>query len=115
MNHAEIFEQMVGRMEFDPKVEHHFSDGVYAKKMVIPAGFMVGQHQHKYSHLSILATGRVVLRTDVSEKVYSAPACLEIKSGLHHSIEALEDSIWYCIHATDEKDESKIDEVLIRG
>jgi quercetin dioxygenase-like cupin family protein len=105
---------MEGHMDVDLGTIHHFSDGVYAKEMVIPKGFLVGQHMHKYSHLSILSKGKVILRTDISEKEYSAPACIEIKSGLHHSIEALEDSIWYCIHATDEKDASKVDDVLIQ-
>ena len=75
---------------------------------------MIGQHEHKYSHLSILGSGKVIVRTDETTKEYSAPTCLEIKSGLHHSIEALEDSVWYCIHATEEKDLSKVDEVLIK-
>jgi len=26
----------------------------------------------------------------------------------------LEDCVWFCIHATDEKDPSKVDEVLIQ-
>jgi len=30
-------------------------------------------------------------------------------------VKALTDVIWYCIHATDEKDPSKVDEVLIKG
>ena len=54
------------------------------------------------------------VRTDDGEKSYSAPACIDIKSGLHHSIEALEDCVWFCIHATNETDESKVDEVLIK-
>jgi quercetin dioxygenase-like cupin family protein len=93
---------------------HHFSDGLYAKEMTIPKGFIAGTHAHTYSHLSILAKGKVVVRTDFEEKEYSAPACIEIKSGILHTIEALEDSQWFCIHATDETDVSKVDEVLIQ-
>jgi len=114
LNHADIFNQMEGHFEVDLGTIHHFSDGLYAKQANIPKGFIAGQHMHKYSHLSILCKGRVILRTDVSEKEYSAPACIEIKSGLHHSIEALEDCVWFCIHATDEKDASKVDEILIQ-
>ena len=114
MNHAEIFKKMEGTFEADLGTVHHFSYGLYAKQMNIPKGFMAGQHIHNYSHLSILAKGVVIVRTDDGEKSYSAPACIEIKSGLHHSIEALEDCVWFCIHATDEKDASKVDEVLIQ-
>lgn len=110
----QLYEQHQGRFEADLGIEHHFSDGLYAKRMVIPAGFVAGTHAHEYSHLSILAKGRVIVKTDAWEKVYSAPACLEIKLGTLHTIEALEDCEWYCIHATDEKDVAKVDEVLIR-
>ena len=114
MNHADIFNQLNGQIGCDLCIVHHFSDGLYSKQMTIPKGFMAGMHSHEYSHLSILAKGKVIVRTDDSEKIYGAPACIEIKSGVHHSVEALEDSVWFCIHATNEKDESKVDEVLIQ-
>ena len=114
MNHSDIFKTLEGRMDFDPKTVHNFSDGLYAKEMTIPKDFFVVQHIHSFCHLSILAKGKVIVRTDNSENTYSAPSCIEIKSGIHHSIQALEDSVWFCIHATDEKDESKVDEVLIK-
>jgi quercetin dioxygenase-like cupin family protein len=102
-----------GHFEVDPQVEHHFSDGLYAKRMVIPKGFEAGQHAHKYSHLSILAKGRVLVKTDGAQKEYAAPACIEIKLGVNHVIRALEDSEWYCVHAIDETDAEKVDQVLI--
>jgi quercetin dioxygenase-like cupin family protein len=114
LNNADLFAAHQGKFEADLGVEHHFSDGLYAKRMRIPAGFVAGTHAHNYSHLSILAKGRVILRTNEGQKEYTAPACLEIKSGVHHTIEALEDCEWFCIHATDETDATKVDEVLIR-
>ena len=112
-NLAELMRQREGQFTVDPQTEHHFSDGLYAKRMVIPKGFEAGQHAHKYSHLSILAKGHVIVRTDDSQKEYRAPACIEIKSHINHAIEALEDSEWFCIHATSETDVEKIDQVLI--
>jgi len=114
MNHADIFKTLEGRMDFDPKIVHNFSDGLYAKEMTIPKDFFIVQHVHNFSHLSILAKGKVIVRTDDSEKMYGAPACIEIKSGVHHSIQAIEESVWFCIHATDEKDPLKVDDVLIK-
>ena len=114
MNHAEIFKAHEGQFDVDLGTEHYFSDGLYAKRMRIPAGFVAGTHVHNYSHLSILAKGRVIVRTDDGAKEYTAPACLEIKSGILHTIETLENCEWFCIHATDETDATKIDEVLIR-
>jgi quercetin dioxygenase-like cupin family protein len=114
LNHAQLFEAQEGKFEVDLQTVHHFSDGLYAKQMRIPAGFFAGTHAHSYSHLSILAKGRVIVRTDDATKEYTAPACLEIKSNVHHTIEALEDCVWFCIHATDETDVAKVDKVLIR-
>ena len=113
-NVTEFFKENLGNWAFDPQVVHHFSDGLYTKQFSVPKGFMVGQHQHPFSHLSILAKGSVILKTDDYNTKYEAPACIEIKAGVTHFIEALEDTVWYCIHHTDEKDVNKIDEVLTR-
>lgn len=110
---SELHKIMEGTFELDLGVVHNFSDGLYAKQMAIPKGYVVGQHAHKYSHLSILAKGKVIVKTDEAEKEYTAPACLNIKENINHAIEALEDTVWFCIHATNETDIEKIDEVLI--
>jgi quercetin dioxygenase-like cupin family protein len=104
---------LAGTFEADPQIVHHFSDGLYAKQMVIPAGMMAGTHQHNYSHLSVLASGRVLVTDDKGSKEYSAPACIEIKSHVNHTIYALSDAVWFCIHATEETDADKVDQVLI--
>lgn len=98
----------------DLHTQHHFSDNVYAKEMHLPKDHWAESHQHNYSHLSILGTGRVTVTCDGESKEYTAPACIEIKAGVVHRIVALEDSVWYCIHATEERDINKIDEVLIK-
>lgn len=114
MNTQALFEQNEGTFECDLGTVHHFSDGLYAKEMHIPKGYIVGTHAHKYSHLSVLSKGKVIVKTDEFNKEFTAPACIEIKAGIHHMIEALEDAAWFCIHATDETDVSKVDEVLIK-
>lgn len=113
MNLSDIFDQNKGKFEADLGTVHHFSDGLYAKEMYIPAGYIAGTHAHEYSHLSILAKGRVIVATDEYNTEYTAPACIEIKAGVHHTIHALEDSAWFCVHATDETDVENIDNVLI--
>lgn len=96
-------------------ITHHFSDGLYAKESFVPAGMAIMKHTHNFSHLSILAKGRVaVMKGDLIE-IVDAPACIEIKANVVHGIKAMSDCVWFCIHATDEKDPSKVDEVLIRG
>lgn len=97
------------------EVTHHFSDGLYAKEAFVPEGTAILKHTHDFSHLSILAKGKVVVMAGDDATVVDAPACIEIKAGVTHGIKALTDCVWFCIHATDEKDPSKVDEILIKG
>lgn len=107
------FNELEGTFAVDLLTQHFFSDGLYAKRMTLPKGFEALSHSHQYNHLSILSTGKVIVKTDDSEAEYTAPACIEIKAGIHHSITALEDVTWYCIHATDATDADEVDAVLI--
>ncbi len=97
----------------NPVQGHHFAGGVYAKEAFVPAGYEVSKHTHEYSHLSILASGQAMVVADEVGTVYTGPACIEIKGGIPHHIIAITDVVWFCIHATDETDVDKVDEVLI--
>jgi quercetin dioxygenase-like cupin family protein len=99
--------------EVDLGIKHHFSSGVYAKQMMLPKGHFVVGHAHTYDHLSILASGTVIVKTDEDKQVYFAPACITIQKHVNHLITAVEDAHWFCIHATTETDLDKVDEVLI--
>ena len=94
-------------------IKHHFSAGVYAKETLIPAGHVLVQHKHKFSHLSILASGSIELMVDGERKIIHAPTCLTIEADKHHGVKSLTDVVWYCIHATECTDMDEIDEVLI--
>ena len=102
-------------IDIDLQTQHHFSDGLYAKQMTLPEGHFAITHSHKYDHLSILASGRVVVEVDGRRSEYAAPACINILADQKHSILALEDCVWFCVHATDETDADLVDEVLIRS
>lgn len=114
MSHiTELYQVMKGTFEVDLGIQHHFSSGVYAKQMLLPKGYFAVSHAHKYDHLSVLASGKVIVTTDDSEHTYIAPACITIEKHKNHSVTALEDAVWFCIHATEETDASKVDDVLI--
>ena len=99
-------------MSFDTK--HHFSSGVYAKEMHLPARHYAVSHKHKYDHLSILAEGAAIVECDGVGHIYTAPACITIKAGVNHKITALDDVTWFCVHSTDETDPERVDEVVIQ-
>ena len=94
-------------------INHHFTSGVYAKEVHIPAGNVLVQHKHNFDHLSILASGSIELMVDGVRSVIHAPACLTIEANKHHGVKSLTDVVWFCIHATNCTDESEVDEVLI--
>ena len=96
-------------------VIHHFSDGLYAKEFFVPKDAAVMKHTHDFSHLSILAKGKVAVMKGESIEIIEAPACIEIKAGIEHGIKAVTDCVWFCIHATDEKDPDTADALLIKG
>jgi hypothetical protein len=97
-------------------VKHHFSSGVYAKHMEIPDKFEVLTHKHEYSHLSILATGCVIVEVDGESTIHYAPAVIDIDAGKEHKITTVNGkATWFCIHGVSEEySESEIDEVLIQ-
>jgi quercetin dioxygenase-like cupin family protein len=99
----------------DFQVEHFFSDGVYSRKMTIPKGVTVPTHKHKFNHMSIVASGKVQVTVDGETKKYIGPAQIEIKKDQVHTVYALEETVWFCIHATDVVDVDEIDHELISG
>jgi len=95
-------------------IVHHFSSGVYAKQMNLPKDSVIGKHVHTYDHLSILSSGQVLVYVDDLEPMfYEAPIAITILANKSHAVRALTDSVWFCIHATDETDPDRIDQVLI--
>lgn len=77
------------------------------------AGDLIGTHKHEYEHYSILASGRVLFELDGDTRDIEGPAVLTVEAHKEHKITCLTDVSWFCIHGTEETDESKIDEVLI--
>lgn len=87
--------------------------GLYAKETHIPAGTKLTQHVHPFDHLSILASGSVLVRADGWVESYAAPAAITIKAGIAHEVEAATDTVWFCLHATDETDPEKVDHAIL--
>lgn len=106
-------QQFVDLDEDSSDIEHFFTDGVYARKMLIPAGTRVPTHRHVYNHLSILAQGRVRVAVGPVAKEYVAPAMIEIEKNVSHTISAVEDSVWFCVHATDATDIESLETTVI--
>lgn len=110
-----VTEFNVGFDEHGVVVHHHMpgADGVYAKEVRIPAGVELTNHAHTFTHKSILAAGRALVRAGGVEKPFEGPVMLTIKQGVEHSVRAITDVTWFCLHATNESDPERIDHTLI--
>jgi hypothetical protein len=109
---------------FPPEAtRHHFvgqddAKGIYAKELHIPAGMTLVSHEHAYDHLSILASGSVWLAFPgphpggVSRRLHG-PVAVAIRKGARHTVLAITDAVWFCIHPTDETDAGHVDDVII--
>jgi len=95
------------------QIEHYFSGGTYAKRMILKAGASISTHKHNFNHMSILAQGTAKVTIDEASQLYFSPAVIEIKAGKAHKIEAVIECHWYCIHATNITDPDLIDETLV--
>lgn len=104
---AERFDEMEGRFDIDLQEAMYHSDSVTIRSMFIPAGYSVGKHKHDYSHLSVLQSGRVIVSADgIPDREFSGDAVIEIKAGVYHTIHALDDSVWLCVHARQPVDDN---------
>lgn len=98
----------------DLQIEHHFvANEVYSKRTTIPAGVLLTQHVHLYDHASALISGTAVVAVDGDEREYTGPCMLMIKAGSAHSVRAITEVVWHCIHITGETDAAQVDAGLI--
>lgn len=100
-------------------IRHHFAGhdddrGVYAKELLIPAGWALRSHSHPYDHLSILASGYASLKLGDDEvHLIHGPRAFTIKKGVVHTLRAITSVTWFCIHPSDESDADKVDHVIL--
>lgn len=84
---------------FDHDVTCHMAGGVIAMGKFIPAGQVLVQHKHPYEHLSILASGTIIVESGGTTQTLVGPCCITIPANTHHGVKALTDAQWYCIHS----------------
>lgn len=64
------------------------------------AGDIEHGHTHAFDHLTLLASGSLLIRVEGKETVFKAPHMIYIKADKQHELVAQEDNtVAYCIHA----------------
>ena len=92
---------------------HHFGAGLYARELHIPRGMITVGKVHKYSCLNILAKGeRSTLVGDEIKRI-KAPYIYVSEAGIKRVSYTHQDAIWITVHATDETDVARLEEMLV--
>ncbi len=95
---------------------HTFSDGSYARQMLIPAGTIVVGKIHKHAHLNIVSRGRVHVATEFGFDVIDAinnPVTFSSIPGTKRAVYAETDVYWTTIHLTTKTDLKEIEAEII--
>lgn len=95
------------------KLEHYFSEGIYARQLFIPKDTTIVGKIHKYRSLNVLLQGELSVYLDDNIQRVKAPVVTIAPAGMKRIAYAHEDSIWLTIHRTDEVDLNKIEHHFI--
>lgn len=67
-------------------------------------------HAHKFDHITLLASGKVLMKHDNGEQEFTAPHLIVTPKGVTHQFTALEpNTVFCCIHAI--RDGDGVDDV----
>lgn len=106
----EVMRQMP---QADFKVTHHFSKGVYARELFIPAGTTLTGKIHKHTNLNIMTQGEMSVSTEDGVQHVKAPFIVVSPPGTKRVAFAHTDCVWITIHGTDETDLAKIEQEFV--
>jgi len=102
---------VMGEDEF--KTDHYFSDGVYCRQIFLPKGVFVVGKIHRTSHLNIISTGDVTVRTQYGIDRLKGPCTFKSEVWTQRAVLAHEDTIWTCVHPTELTDVDEIEADII--
>jgi hypothetical protein len=97
----------------DCPLENHFSEGLYARKLTIPAGTLIVGKVHKRQTLNICARGRIAILTKDGPRTFKAGDVVVSEPGIQKVGYAFEDTDWINVHATDETDLDLIEKAFV--
>jgi hypothetical protein len=90
------------------KIKHIFNPGVYIKAFFVPKNVRLVTKEFREDHITILAQGSVLVEDQGQNIKYVGPVAIAFKQNTRYRVGTLEDSVWYCVHPTDETDQDKL-------
>lgn len=105
--------EMVALPQAELTTEHHFSPGMYMRKVFRPAGTLIVGKVHKEPHFFLCAMGEIVAWTEKGMVTLHAGDVIESQPGTKRVTMAVTDSIGITIHRTDKTDLDEIELQLL--
>lgn len=94
-------------------LRHSFGDGLYIREYTGLKGTLAISKLHKTTHPYFVMVGKVSVLTEEGTVVITAPYNGITKAGTKRILYFHEDTLWITVHATEETDLKKIEEVVI--
>jgi hypothetical protein len=95
------------------ETRHHFSDGMYARELFIPAGTVVVGALHKSQHLYMVVKGKCKVSSQYETVEIEAPYIGETIPGTKRVIYAETDCVWIGFFPTQLTDIDEIEAAFI--
>ena len=105
--------EMLSMPQAELTTEHHFSQGMYMRKVFRPVGTLIVGKVHKEPHFFLCAKGEIIAWTENGMKRLQAGDVVESKPGTKRVTLAVTDAIGITIHRTDKTDLDEIEAELI--
>ena len=94
-------------------LEHSFGDGLYIRKITMPAGMLVTSKIHKKAHPYFVMQGDVSVMTEEGAVRIKAPYAGMTMPGTKRILFIHEETVWITVHATRHKDLKLIEDEII--
>ena len=95
-------------------VRHHFSDGLYARELFIPAGVCLVGAMHKTKHLYTVVQGKCKVVSNFESIEIEAPFMGETVPDTKRVIYAITDCVWITYHPTELTDVDEIAKAILK-
>jgi hypothetical protein len=106
-------DEMVKMPQAELETEHYFSDGMYCRKLIRPAGTLIVGKVHKKDHFFLCAKGEIIAWSESGMRYLKAGDVICSKPGTKRVTYAITDAIGITFHRTDKTDLDEIEKELI--
>lgn len=99
---------------YEPALSHYQAQGLYGRRIYVPAGVCVVTMVHKQEHFTVALKGRCrVVNEQGQEAIVEAPAVFVTQPGTQRACYAETDVEWLTVHAVSEiRDITRMRDVL---